>query len=151
MTDVATKPSIDHLITLLRDGEQGFCNLAEQVEDPACKRFLLEEGSLRGLYAKELERSLDDSSGSPASHTGTSIGTIHRQWISVKSALGASDSALLGATDVCEWVQMKAYADLLRDPNLGEHLREMLSSQARSVHRAREIIDDFGVSLKRNQ
>ena len=130
------------LIALLRDGERGFRLLSEQVHHPECRAFLWEESHLRGIYAAELEHSLGKIDGT-VHVTGTKLGALHRRWTAVKATLGASDYALLEATELCEWFAVKTYDEVLREGTMPDGVRELIAEQARNVHRSQAIMQEF--------
>ncbi len=143
MASTVAHSAVHDLVALLRDGEKGFRELGERVQDAACREFLLEESVVRSAYAAELERAMRRVAAEEVHESGTALGSMHRQWIDLKAALGAGDRDLLGSTELCEWFAMRAYQEALEDPTLPPEIHAVIVEQAKGVRRSRDMVQEF--------
>ena len=124
--------TLKDLIETLRDGHQGFIELGQRIQDPAAKRFFLEETQTRAEYAAELENELHRM-GVKDVKVGTSTSSkVHRFWGELKAKVGGGDHALLDTAEQGEDVAKKAYADALKQ-DLPIPLKEMLDRQQEHI------------------
>jgi uncharacterized protein (TIGR02284 family) len=120
------------LIETLRDGHQGFMELGHRLEDPAAKRFFMEETQVRAEYAAELENELHRMGVKDVKVSASTSSKAHRFWGELKAKLGGGDHALLDTAEQGEDVAKKAYVDALKH-DLPTPLREMLDRQQEHV------------------
>jgi len=88
------------LINTCRDGEKGFQEAANRVNNAQFKTMFHDISQERGRFARELEGELasvnPDKTGKDEGHV---VGSLHRAWIETKTSLGAGDQAIL------EWLE----------------------------------------------
>jgi uncharacterized protein (TIGR02284 family) len=124
--------TLKDLIETLRDGHEGFIELGKRIQDPAARRFFLEETQIRAEYAAELENELHRM-GVKDVKVGTSASSkVHRFWGELKAKLGGGDHALLDTAEQGEDLAKKAYSDALAQ-ELPLPIREMLVRQQEHI------------------
>src|SRR5436190_20952211 len=87
-----TISTINDLIETLKDGQEGFRQAAEAVEDPELKSLFNEYSLQRARFAGELQSdaiALDESNPEKRS---SAAGAMHRPWIDLKSAIPKQDA-----------------------------------------------------------
>ena len=135
--------SVRTLIGILRDGEKGFQDLGQKLQEPVYRTFFLEESRVRAAFAAELDRALEASTGNPGEEEGTVFGTVHRLYADLKTSLIKGDYSLLDTTERCERVALKLYEDALEAAGVPEGLLGMLAYQAGHVRRVYEMVKGF--------
>ena len=134
------EPMVRILIRLLHDGEKGFSDMSAKLKEPKHRAFYLEEASVRGAFAVELARALRGATGAEVREDGTLLGPVHRAWLDAKAALGASDSGLLDATEMCERLAMRTYGEALEGDGMPEALRGVVAHQAEHIRRTYRLL-----------
>lgn len=110
--DVAS--TLNGLLETLRDGEHGFRDAADAVEDPELKRLFLSFGTQRREFAAELEAELLRLGKDPADHGHVSA-ALHRGWINLKAAItGKDEGAIVSEAERGEDVAVKNYREALQ-------------------------------------
>ena len=143
MNQTAMKPdqvisTLNSLIELNRDGQNGFKEAAEKIESPQLKQFCLEQSRSRAQFVGELQP-LVLSLGSEPDNTGSVAGAMHRGWMDLKSALGGGDHAILAATETGENHAVNEYKKALAE-TLPAHVRDLVERQFQSVTQAHDKV-----------
>lgn len=143
MNQTAMKPdqvisTLNRLIELNRDGQNGFKEAAEKIESPQLKQFCLEQSRSRAQFVGELQP-LVLSLGSEPDNTGSVAGAMHRGWMDLKSALGGGDHAILAATETGEDHAVNEYKKALAE-TLPAHVRDLVERQFQSVTQAHDKV-----------
>src|SRR5687768_1950152 len=86
--------TLNDLIQICIDGEKGFAEAAEHVEDPSLKLELSDYSMQRHDFAADLQ-SLVSASGEEPSHHGDTAGGLHRAWMNVKTKFTSNDRAAI--------------------------------------------------------
>lgn len=117
------------VIKVLYDGQKGFADIGEHLQDDTLKRYFLAESLKRANFRAELENELHREGMADVKESGTTAGTIHRVWGDLKAKLGAgSDHQLLATAEQGEDVAKDAYKKAL-EHDLPQPVREMLTTQ----------------------
>ena len=116
------------VIQVLNDGEKGFADIGEHIQDPTKKSFFLSEAQQRGSFARELE-----SVSGLTDVGGTVAGPVHRVWGDIKAHLGGGDHTLLETAEQGEDAAKKAYQEALADTSLTGPVRSLLQTQQAHV------------------
>lgn len=124
--------TLKDLIETLRDGHEGFIELGQRIQDPAARRFFLEETQIRAEYAAELENELHRMGVKDVKVSRSASAKVHRFWGELKAKLGGGDHALLETAEQGEDVAKKAYADALKQ-ELPAPIKEMLVRQQEHI------------------
>ena len=129
---------LNDLIQVCRDGEKGFMEAANQIENASTRAFLSEESRIRGRYAEQLRQEVSQLGGTPETEGSTS-GSIGRAWMNLKSSFGGGDKAILSSCEASEDTTLatfrKALGRLLPDPVQG-----LVSQQFEAIERSHERI-----------
>src|SRR5262245_57645438 len=106
--------TLNDLLEISRDGEEGFRTCAEGAQNPNLKAQLEAAARRCAEGATELEAKVRSLGGEPAK--GGSIGgSIHRAWTNIKSAItGMSEHAVLVECERGEDVAKTAYETALQ-------------------------------------
>ena len=137
------KSVVNHLIQISIDGERGFRNAAEQIKNDNLRVVFNQkaEGCKKAAY--ELQTYMHQFK-EQAEDSGTMLGTLHRGWMTVKSALtGHDDHAILAECELGEDAAKAAYKTALEDENLPNDLRLILQSQYEGVIANHDEIRDL--------
>jgi uncharacterized protein (TIGR02284 family) len=121
-----------NVIKNLEDGQKGFADLGEHVQDPTLKRYFLAESLKRANFRAELENELHRAGMADVKESGTTSGALHRTWADVKAKLGGGDHAMLETAEQGEDTAKKAYSDAL-EHDLPLPIRQLLAEQQSHV------------------
>jgi uncharacterized protein (TIGR02284 family) len=129
------RDTVNRLIEVCLDGEQGFDAASEAVNDPDLKNKLLHYSRQRLEFAGELQRLLASLGEEPSLH-GSTAGAMHRGWINLKKSLtGGSPHALLAECERGEESAAAAYRGAMEEP-LPESIRHIIEMQYSGVLQA---------------
>lgn len=151
MASSAIKPDeaisvLNGLIEICRDGNQGFQEAAENIQNAQIKSFCLEQSRLRAQFLGELQQEVH-SLGGEADNAGSTAAMIHRAWIDLKASLGGGDSAIIAACETGEDFAVKEYEGALQK-QLPANLRTVIERQYQSVKQAHDQVRAWRNSLK---
>lgn len=83
--------TINHLIHTCRDGQEGFLTAAENIGDDDAKNVLNELSFQRAKFTGELQAAAHALGDSHPENVSSIMGTLHRGWMNVKTAVGGHD------------------------------------------------------------
>src|SRR5207248_3901662 len=86
-----TISTINDLIETLKDGQEGFRQAAEAVEDLKLKSVFNEYSLQRARFAGELQSQAVALGESKPEDSSSAAGAMHRAWINLKSAIAKRD------------------------------------------------------------
>ncbi len=135
--------AIKALISVLRDGEKGFADVGEHLQHPEHRSFFTTESQVRGKYATELERTVNQTSGADVHETGTTLGTLHRGFTDLKAKLGGGDATLLETATTGEDAAVKAYQVALDDTSVSSTVRALIAQQFEHVKQSQMQVKSF--------
>jgi uncharacterized protein (TIGR02284 family) len=139
---------LEELRATCRDGEDGFRQIAGELEDPALRERFIRYAQTRAGLASELLAEIQRLGGEPAT-SGHVSGAIQRGWIRLKAALtGADDTAILGEAERGEDVTVGLYRRAL-ERDLPVETRAVLVRQLddiEAVHREVRDLRDVAVA-----
>lgn len=102
---------LNDLIQICKDGQQGFKEAAEGIEDSQLKTVFYEFSQQRSEFVGTLQELVRSLGGDPE-QSGSISGAIHRGWIDLKSAItGKDDEAILNECERGEDHAKAAYQD----------------------------------------
>ena len=131
--------TLNGLIETCKDGQQGFTESAEGVEDGNLQTLFREYAFRRSQYVGELQSLVQTLGGDPED-SGSMSGAIHRGWINIKSAvMGRDEAAILNEVERGEDVAKAAYKDAL-EMDLPDYIREVVENQYQGVLAAHDNI-----------
>lgn len=147
--EYADAPSNDDIISMLnglietcKDGQEGFKQAAEGVDNSQLKSLFYELGQQRSQFVGELQSLVRELGGDPEK-SGSIAGTIHRGWINIKSAVtGHDEAAILNECERGEDVAKNAYKDALKE-NLPANVADTVQMQYNAVQTAHDRVRDL--------
>jgi len=130
---------LNNLIETCKDGQNGFQEAAEGVENSNLKTVFYEYSQQRAQYAGELQALVRDLGGDPE-NSGSAAAALHRGWIDIKSVVtGKDDNAILNECERGEDVAKKQYQNAL-DANLPSNVLSVVQKQAQGVKEAHDRV-----------
>jgi uncharacterized protein (TIGR02284 family) len=124
--DAAT--TLNGLIKTCRDGEEGFRFAADAAKDSQLRELFRDLSSQRAQFAIELEAEVSRLGETPSTE-GTIMGAIHRGWMNVKNAIGATDDySIVSECERGEDAAIAAYRDAL-DEDLPASTQSLVARQ----------------------
>jgi len=131
--------TLNNLIETCKDGQEGFQQAAEGVQNSQLKSLFYEFGQQRAQFAGELQTLVRDLGGDPET-TSSTAGALHRGWINIKSAItGQDDQAILNECERGEDVAKNAYKDALEE-NLPANVLSVVQNQYTAVQAAHDQV-----------
>jgi len=99
------------LIEVSKDGEEGFLQSSQSVDDPKLKAYFLHRSHEVKQSVYELQALVRELGGKPADSASIG-GYLHRRWIDIKTAITSNDNlAVLNEVERGEDVALNAYID----------------------------------------
>jgi uncharacterized protein (TIGR02284 family) len=133
-----TISTINDIIETLKDGQEGFRQAAEAVEDPELRSLFNECSLQRARFVGELQSEAVTLGESKPEDSGSTAGALHRSWINLKGAIAKRDDhAILAECERGEDSAVHEYEEALEEENLTGPVREIISRQferVKSVH-----------------
>jgi len=131
--------TLNNLIETCKDGQEGFQQAAEGVQNSQLKSIFYEFGQQRSQFAGELQTLVRELGGDPETSASTA-GALHRGWINIKSAImGQDDQAILNECERGEDVAKNAYKGALEE-NLPANILDVVQRQYSAVQAAHDQI-----------
>ena len=124
--------TLNDLLEISRDGEQGFRTCAEGVESPNLKAQFASAALRCTEGAAELEAKIRSLGGEPA-QGGSIGGSLHRAWTNIKSTItGMNEHAVLAECERGEDAAKAAYEAALQK-SLPTNVRTLIERQYEGV------------------
>ena len=131
--------TLNNLIETCKDGQNGFQEAAEGVQNSNLKSLFYEYSQQRAQFAGELQSLVRELGGDPE-NSGSTAAALHRGWINIKSAVtGKDDNAILSECERGEDVAKNAYQEALR-MNLPANVQSVVQRQAQAVKEAHDRV-----------
>ena len=131
--------TLNNLIETCKDGQAGFQQAAEGVQNSQLKSLFYEFGQQRAQFAGELQTLVRDLGGDPENSSSTA-GALHRGWINIKSAItGQDDEAILNECERGEDAAKDAYKEALK-MNLPANVLSIVQEQHTAVQSAHDQV-----------
>jgi uncharacterized protein (TIGR02284 family) len=137
---------LKNVINSLEDGQKGFFDLAEHLQDAHLKQFFLAESLTRASYRGDLESELHHAGLHDIKETGTVAGTLHRVWGDIKLKVFKGDHEVLAIAEQGEDAAKKAYADALEQP-LPLPIKQLLTTQQEHIIASHNHVRDHRDAL----
>ncbi len=126
--------TLNDLIEISKDGEEGFKTCAEDAENPKLKAFFAERSQECRTGAGELQSLVRSLGGEPDTKSGLGA-RLHRRWIDIKTAIVANDDvAVLNECERGEDVALGSYRKALQK-DLPQTVKVVLERQLQGVQR----------------
>ena len=130
---------LERLIATNRDGQAGYREAAEHIQDSELKGYFNEQSIERAQFAGQLESEVQRLGQLEPHDRGSTGAALHRAWIDLKSSLGAGDHGILASVEQGEEVARRAYEDVL-NKELPDHIAEVVRNQAQSIFAAHDHV-----------
>lgn len=140
--------TLNQLIKLCNDGNRGYKEAAEQIENEEISTILYRLSQQRALFEAELKNEVRNLGGStedrgPDESEGTLLGNLHRKWIDLKEKLTSKEyEAVLEECKRGDKNAYEAYEEALK-ANLPEYIKEMLVNQLHLIKGAYTQLEEF--------
>jgi uncharacterized protein (TIGR02284 family) len=125
--------SLEKLIEICRDGQNGYRDGAEHAKDPQLKRFLQQTSLERSKFAGDLEAEAVRLGKSDVDRSGSTLGAIHRGWTDLKANLGGGDNSILSSMETGDKYATNAYDECIHDSKLPEGILGIIRNQAQAI------------------
>jgi uncharacterized protein (TIGR02284 family) len=120
--------TLNVLIETCKDGEKGFNTCAEDIASPQLKATFAKAAAHCADAARELQAEVQKLGGKPERH-GSLVGSAHRRWVDIKSAiLGKDDVAVIAECERGEDVAKECYEKALKQ-DLPPAIKAMVQQQ----------------------
>ena len=131
--------TLNNIIETLKDGQEGFQQAAEGVQDSSLKTIFYEYSQQRAQFVGELQ-GLVRELGGDAETSSSLAGALHRGWINIKSAVtGRDDAAILNECERGEDIAKNVYKDALA-ADLPSNVSSVIQRQATAVQQAHDKV-----------
>ncbi|MCB4811810.1 PA2169 family four-helix-bundle protein [Methylovorus menthalis] len=126
--------TLNDLIEISKDGEEGFRNAADNVEVTPLKEYFLDRSQQVASSVHELQDLVRTLGGQPETESSVS-GALHRRWLDFKTALTSNDTvAVLNETERGEDVALARYKKAIQK-ELPATVRNVVQRQLEGVQR----------------
>ncbi|MBV9242851.1 MAG: PA2169 family four-helix-bundle protein [Acidobacteria bacterium] len=134
--------TVNNLIETCRDGQEGFQQAAEAINDSELKTLFYEYSQQRAQFGAVLMELVRELGGDPA-HSGSTAGALHRGWMDLKGAItGGSEESILNECERGEDSAKDAYKDAL-EKNLPSNIADVVRQQATAVQAAHNRVREL--------
>ena len=141
--------TINDLIETLKDGQKGFKEAADAVDDPQLKSLFTGYSEQRTRFARELQTQVRNIGEAEPDTGGSAAGAMHRGWINLKSAVTSKDqSAILAECERGEDSAVQEFEKAMRD-NLPSLVRDTVSRQYSEIKSAHDRIKNLRDAAKK--
>ena len=130
---------LNTLITICKDGEQGYRTASAAVESNRTQPLFEKYAEQRNRFATELQATVSRLGGVPGTG-GDLAGTIHRTWINLKAmASGRDPGALFAECRVGEEAALHVYKKV-KQKELPPEIQVLVDRQYQAIKAARDRI-----------
>jgi uncharacterized protein (TIGR02284 family) len=141
--------TINNLIETLKDGQKGFKEAADAVNDPQLKSLFTGYSEQRSRFASELQAQARSVGEAEPETGGSAAGAMHRGWINLKSAITSKDeSAILAECERGEDAAVQAFEKAMRN-DFPSPVRDIVSRQYSEIKTAHDRIKDLRDAAKK--
>jgi len=127
---------LNELLVKNYDAEKGYINAMNNVDNPEIKMFFKRRATERSQFAKELRTEILQYGEIPED-SGSFKGTMHRNWMSLKSTFTTNDTeAILEEAIRGEKASLEEYKDILKDRTLPPSIDSLLIKHKNAIQSA---------------
>jgi uncharacterized protein (TIGR02284 family) len=143
--------TVNGLIETLKDGQEGFRQASEGVENSELKSLFSKYSLQRSKFAGELQNEVITLGENNPENTSSAAGAVHRAWINLKSAITSGDDhAVLAECERGEDSAVKEYKKALDEESLSLPVRATISRQYMEVQSAHDRIRELRDAAEKN-
>lgn len=136
----STIKTLNHLIEILRDGQNGYKTAAEDAKDAELASLFRRYSDQRAEFVTQLQTRLL-SLGVEPEKFGSATGAMHRTWIDLKAALSSNEPhAVLAEAERGEDAAVDAYKKALDNNELDLPTRDIITRQYQEVQAAHDKV-----------
>jgi uncharacterized protein (TIGR02284 family) len=134
------------LVEICRDGQEGFREAAENIENNEYKVVFQNYAQQRGMFASELESEIrrlggDEDTSNLEGMWNDVVGAAHRTWLNLKAAITSGDAkAILNECETGEDAAVRAYQSALDDREVPLEISSLIRNQYAAVKEAHDRI-----------
>jgi uncharacterized protein (TIGR02284 family) len=128
-----TLDTLEDLIQISRDGQDGYRSGAEHAKNPELKRLLNEVSLERAKFAGDLENEAVRWGRADVDRSGSTLGAIHRGWANLKAGLGGGDDAILSSIETGDEYARRRYDEAIQDSQTPDDILGVLRNQAQAI------------------
>lgn len=137
---------LNNVLQILKDGETGYREAAEESENSQYKTMFSEYARERANLAGEIEQEIRRLGGDPAD-SGSAAAAVHRAWLNIRDRItGSDDESVIREVERGEDAAIDTYQNVL-DENLPADVKDTLSRQYQTVKAAHDKIRDLKHAL----
>jgi uncharacterized protein (TIGR02284 family) len=125
--------TVESLIEICKDGEQGYREAATKTTRPDLKHYFETQSDSRAEFTLELQREL--SRLTQVNVRGSVAAALHRQWLDLLARFAGGDKGVLTAVREGEKRAMASYEDALTKP-LPPQLEQLVRNQLEDIRKA---------------
>ena len=141
--------TINNLIETLKDGEKGFQEAAEAVDDPQLKSLFTGYSEQRARFASELQTQARSVGEAEPETGGSATGAMHRGWINLKSAITSKEqSAILAECERGGDSAVQEFEKAMRN-DLSSPVRDTVSRQYSEIKNPHDRIKNLRDAAKK--
>lgn len=130
---------LNNLIETCKDGQEGFKNASENVNDGSLKSLFYEYSTQRAKFAGELQQEVRTLGGDPEK-SGSVAATLHRGWMDLMAAISTKeDAAILSECERGEDSAVSNYKDANAE-TLPTNIAEIVNRQYAEIKQAHDKI-----------
>lgn len=135
--------TLDNLIEITRDGQEGFTQSAEHAKDGELQAQFRKFAAERAAIVTDLQNLQRQHGATDIETDGTVTGTLHRAWINLRSAVTThDDQAILEEAERGEDAAVSAFRDALQNsvPPLPRSVTSVLERHLATVQAAHDEV-----------
>jgi uncharacterized protein (TIGR02284 family) len=126
--------SLQHLVAIAVDGEEGYTKAAEMVSSKNLLAQFEQTATSRNIQSEAIRNYLSDNGVEKPEHEGGFAGALHRAWLDIKGTLSnRSDNVVVSSCVTGDESAIEAYQDVLEKNDLPEDLRKLLTGQLSDI------------------
>lgn len=126
--------SLQHLVVIGVDGEEGYTKAAEMVSSKNLLTEFEQAATSRNIQAEAIRNYLSENGVEKPEHEGGFAGALHRVWLDVKGTLSnRSDTVVVSSCIGGDKSAIESYQDILKKNNLPEDLRVLLNDHLAAI------------------
>jgi uncharacterized protein (TIGR02284 family) len=141
-----TIDTIEKLIVICRDGQEGYRDAAEHTSAAELKDFFLHQSLERAKFAGELEAVAHQLGESDPDRSPSIANKLHRAWFDLKQKFGGGDVSVLESVEAGEDNAKKHYQEALRADLPGDvhTIVEIQAHRVLAIHdQVRDLRDQY--------
>lgn len=125
--------TLQKLIEICHDGQQGYREAAEHAKDQRLKQLLSEVSLERAKFAGDLETEAVRWGKPDVERSGSAMGAMHRGWTDLKANLGGGDDSILSSMETGDTYAQKHYDEVIRDGKFPDDIVGIVRNQAQAI------------------